>query len=353
MNPNARKNIIYSLVLFALLLLVYAWRSREPKSEVKVAVNKVSGSVSFVGKTMGVDYRVSYLDEGNRNFQSSIDSLLNAFNLSISSYEPTSEVNRLNLVDTLLNPSQTLVEVLQEANRMYDLSSGAIDPTQVPIERIWNFSTSGAQLADSTDVRIFQALVGLKKISVTDTLIRKITRGMIFDFSRSAKGIALDRIGELLEAKKVKNFLVQIGGENLAKGVNEQGELWKIGLNYLADSLGGKAQGVVALQNQAISTAGNLEQFYTRDSLRLAFQVDPRTGYPVTNDLLSATVICSDARTADALADALLVMGRSQAIQLDSTRNDIQMILIFNERGGKMKQYVSPDLEPFLSFPIK
>lgn len=353
MNPNARKNIIYSLVLFAMLVLVYAWRSREAKSEEKITISKESGSVSFFGKTMGVDYQVVYLDERNRNFQSSIDSLLNEFNLSISGYEPTSEVNRLNLVDTLLNPSNTLVEVLKEANRVYDLTAGALDPTQGPIERIWTISPSGAQLADSADVRIFQTLVGLKKISISDTLIRKATSGIVFDFSKSAKGFALDRIGAFLGAKSIKNFLIQIGGENLAKGVDEKGELWKIGLNYLGDSLGGKAEGVVALRDQAISTAGNFEKFYTRDSLKLVFHVDPRTGYPVTNGLLSATVISSDAKTADALADALLVMGRRQAIQLDSTRVDIHMILIYNERGGTMKQYVSPELEQFLSFPIK
>lgn len=353
MNPNARKNIIYFLVLFAMLLLVYAWRTREGKTETKVVATTESGKVSFTGKTMGTDYQATYLDEKNRDFQSSIDSLLNDFNLSVSVYEPTSEVNRLNVNDTLRLPSKTIVEMLQEANRMYDLTEGALDPSQSSVDKIWTFSPSGARLQDSTDVRIFQSLVGLKKVIVTDSLIRKTNPNIILDFSKSAKGFALDRIGSFLEGKGIKNYLVQIGGENLAKGVNEKGELWKIGLFYLADSLGSKAAGAVALQDQAISTAGNLEQFYIRDSLKLAFQLDPRTGYPATNGLLSATVISSDAKTADALADALLVMGWRRAIQLDSTRADLQMILIYNEKGGKMTQYVSPELGKFLSFPVK
>lgn len=352
MNPNARKNIIYSLVLFAMLLLVYAWRSREGKTETKVVSNSEAGRMAFSGKTMGTDYQVIYLDEKNRNLQSSIDSMLNEFNLSVSVYEPTSEINRLNVVDTLMKPSKTLVEMLQEANRMYDMTAGAIDPTQVPFDKIWSFSSSGARLQDSTDVRIFQPLVGLKKIIISDTLIRKTIPEISIDLSKTAKGFALDRIGAFLEGKGIMNFLVKIGGENLSRGVNEKGELWKIGLFYLADSLGSKAEGVIALKDQAISTAGNLEQFYTRDSVKLAFQLDSRTGYPVTNGLLSATVISSDAKTADALADALLVMGWRQAIQMDSTRSDLQMILIYNEIGGKMRQYVSPDLTQFLSFPV-
>lgn len=352
MNSNARKNIIYSLILFAMVVLVYAWRTREGKPETKLISNLESGRVSFSGKTMGTDYQVSYLDENDRNFQSSIDSLLKAFNLSISGYEPTSEVNRLNVNDTLLNPSKTLIQVLQEANRMYDETSGALDPTQGPFEKIWTFSSSGARLQDSTDVRIFQPLVGLKKLIITDTLIRKTTTGIILDFSKSAKGIALDQIGAFLDTKDIKNFLVQIGGENLAKGVNEKGELWKIGLFYLSDSLRTKAEGAVALRDQAISTAGSFEQFYIRDSLKLAYQLDPRTGFPTTNGILSATVISSDAKTADGLADALLVMGWQDAIRLDSSRSDLQMYLIYNKKGGPLEQYVSPELKPFLSFPV-
>ena len=235
---------------------------------------------------------------------------------------------------------------------MDDLTSGALDPSQGPIEKIWTFSPSGARLQDSTDVKVFQSRIGLKKIIISDTLIRKTTPGIILDFSKSEKGFALDQIGEFLEERGIKNFLIQIGGENLAKGVNEQGELWKIGLFYLADSLDSKAKGVVALHNQAISTAGNFEQYYTRDSVKLSYTIDPRTGYPVTNGLLSASVIGKDAKTADALADALLVMGWREAIRLDSTRSDLQMILIYNEKGGKMRQYVSPDLIQFLSFPV-
>lgn len=351
-NSNARKNIIYSLVLLAMVALVYAWRAREGREVVSGDKKNTSGTVSFSGKTMGTEYQLTYIDEQGRNFQSSIDSLLNEFNQSVSVYEPTSEVNRLNVVDTLVNPSNTLIEVLRESNRMYDLTSGALDPTQGPLEGIWTFSASGALLKDSTEVGIFQSMVGLKKIIVTDTLIRKTNPGIVLDFSASAKGFALDQIAEFLETKRVKNFLIRIGAENLTKGVNEKGELWKIGLFYLADSLGSKADGVVALRDQAISTAGNFEEFYSRDSLKLAFQLDPRTGYPAKNGLLSATVISPDAKTADAMADALLVMGWRNAAQIDSTRTDLQMILIYSELGGKMRQYVSPDLEQFLSFPI-
>lgn len=353
MNPNARKNIIYSLVLFALVLLVYAWRTREGKTPQNTEKKSDSGKVVFSGKTLGTDYQITYLDQNNRNFKPSVDSLLNVFNLSISNDEPSSEINGLNFRDSLLSPSETLLDVLKEANRMYDLTGGALDPTQQPIEKIWSFSSSGARLQDSINVRIILPLVGLKKVVVTDTLIRKSTSGVFLDFSKSAKGFALDLVGGLLEEKGIKNYLIQIGSEILAKGTNEKEELWKIGLYYLSDSLGSKAEGSVAVQDKAVSSVGNFEQFYTLDSVRLSYTLDPRTGFPVNHGLLGGTLIGSDAKTTDALADALMVLGWREAVRLDSTRSDLQMILIYNEKGSGMKQYISPDLKPFLSFPVK
>ena len=353
MNPNARKNIIYSLVLFALVLLVYAWRTREGKSTADLDTQYQPGKVSFSGSTLDAEYRITYLDQNNRVFKPSIDSLFNAFSLSISTSEPTSELNRLNLRDTLTSPSKTLIQMLREADRNYNLSNGGLDPTQKPIEDAWTFSSSGPRLMDSTDIRSILPYVGLRKINVTDTLIRKSTTGISLDFSRSARGNMMDLVGAFLEEKGVKNYLIQIGGENLAKGINEREELWKIGVHYLADSTQAKADGIIALQDQAISTAGNFEQFYTKDSLRLSYTLDPRTGLPVSHGLLGVTVVAPDAKTADALSDALMVMGWREAIRLDSARSDLAMLLIYNEKGGRLRQYISSELSGFVSFPVK
>jgi FAD:protein FMN transferase len=353
MNSNARKNIIYSLVLLALVLLVYAYRTRQQRQPSEEVDLTVSGRVAFSGKTMGTDYQLTYLDEENRNFQASVDSLLTQLNQSISGYEPNSEVNRFNLLDTLLAPSSTLLDVLIEANRIFDLTQGALDPTHKALQNIWTFSPSGARLMDSVDVRQVLLGVGLKKVILTDSLIRKTNSGLTLDFNQSGKAYALDLIGEFLEGKGIKNYLVRIGGENLTKGVNEKGELWKIGILHLSDSAQAAAEGVVALQDKAISSTGDWKNFYTKDSVKVSFTLDPRTGYPVTHGLLAATVLGPDAKTADALADALMVMGWREALRLDSARQDVEMLLIYNEKGGKLTQYASPELVRYLSFPVK
>lgn len=353
MNPNVRKNIVYSLVLLAMVFLVYAYRTRQGRPSSESELTSENGRVSFSGKTMGTDYRVTYLDEEDRNFQPSIDSLLKALNQSISVYEPNSEINRFNVTDTLLGPSATLLDVLKAANQFYDLTQGALDPTQGAVAKVWTFSTSGARLQDSVDVREVLLGVGLKKVILTDSLIRKTNGGLTLDFSNSGKGYAIDLIADFLEKRGIKNYLAQIGGENLAKGVNEKGELWKISLLHVSDSLDSPAEGVVALQNKAISTAGDWKQVYSKDSILLSFTLDPRTGYPVNHGLLGATVIGPDAKTADALADALMVMGWREALRLDSARQDLEMLLIYNEKGGKLTQYVSPELVRYLSFPVK
>ncbi|GAB3228318.1 FAD:protein FMN transferase [Algoriphagus aestuariicola] len=353
MNPNARKNIVYSLILFAVVLLVYAWRTREERSANRNLEPHQPGKVAFFGNALDAEYRVTYLDEDNRVFKPSIDSMINAFSLIISISEPTSEINRLNFRDTLLSPSSVLLDVFGEANRVFDLYGGAIDPTMKPIEDVWTFSRAGARLQDSLDIRLVLPLVGLKKIAVTDTLVRKSFSGIFLDFSKSAKGYLMDMMAEFLEERGIENYLIQIGGENLAKGKNERDELWKIGVYYLADSLGARADGIVALQNKAISTAGDFQQTYTEDSVRLSYTLDPRTGLPVRHGLLGVTVVGPDAKTADALSDALMVLGWREAMKLDSSRSDLAMLFIYNERSGKLKQYVSPELTDFLSFPVK
>jgi thiamine biosynthesis lipoprotein len=352
MNPNARKNIIYSLVLFALVLIVYAWRTREGASPEKGTEISYPGKVAFSGNTLGTEYRVTYLDENNRVFKPSIDSLLAALHSSIDLADPASEINSLNFQDTVTAPSNTLIEVLKEANRIYDMTGGAIDPSQRPLEDRWSFSPTGAILQDSSDLRNTLSMVGLKKIIVTDTLVTKSTSGVSLDFSKFTRGYAVDVIGTFLQNKGIANFLVQIGSENLANGLNEKGELWKIGLFYISDENGSKSSGVIALENQAISTSGNFEQFYTKDSLRLSYRVDPRSGLPVSHGLLGVTVVAPDGKTADGMADAIMVLGWQEAIRLDTTSN-IDMLLIYNVQGGKMKQYVSPNLRKVLSFPVK
>ncbi|WP_425636732.1 FAD:protein FMN transferase [Algoriphagus yeomjeoni] len=353
MRPNARKNIIYSIVLLVAIMLVYSWRNRDKTvTELTETTVAVAGKMSLSGKTMGTTYNITYLDEESRDLQPSIDSLLVVFNKSLSTYIPDSELSKFNLGDTLDFNLPYLLPVLQESKVVFDNTNGAFDPTVGPLVNIWGFGPSGPELKDSVDIKNLLATVGFNKIEFDQTQLRKKVPGIYLDFSAIAKGYGSDVVADFLKNRGISNYLVEIGGELVANGVNEKGELWKVGVNRPEESANASDLiSIIALQDRGMATSGNYRNFYVRDSVKISHTINPATGYPVTHTLLSATVLAANCMTADAYATAMMVMGKDRAIALDSALSEIEVFLIYDDGNGGFKTFASENLKPFLSFP--
>ncbi|WP_296705057.1 FAD:protein FMN transferase [Algoriphagus sp.] len=351
MRPNARKNIIYSLVLLAMVILVYSWRNQNPKTAEQEKEFEVNGKLTLSGKTMGTTYNITYLDDEGRDFQPSIDSLLVVFNQSLSTYIPDSELSRFNNSDTLDYELPYLYPILQASKEINLKTSGAFDPTVGPLVNIWGFGPTGPELKDSVDIQNLLKLVGFEKVDFDSEQVRKKVSGIYLDFSSIAKGYGVDVVAEFLSSKGIKNYLVEIGGELVAGGVNENGELWKVGVNRPEESSSASDLfSIIALQDKGMATSGNYRNFYVRDSVKISHTINPKTGYPISQNLLSATVIAEDCMTADAYATALMVMGTEQAIALDSALDEIEVFLIYSDENGEFKTFASEELKPYLSF---
>ena len=353
MRPNARKNIIYSIVLLVAVMLVYSWRNRDQTdttiTETTVAV---AGKISLSGKTMGTTYNVTYLDEESRDLQSSIDSLLEVFNQSLSTYIPDSELSTFNSRDTLNFELPYLLKVVEASKKVYDNTNGAFDPTVGPLVNIWGFGPGGPELKDSVDIKNLLATVGFDKIEYDHKQLRKKISGIYLDFSAIAKGYGSDVVADFLKNRGISNYLVEIGGELVANGVNEKGELWKVGVNRPVESANASDLiSIIALKDRAMATSGNYRNYYMRDSVKISHTINPATGYPVNHTLLSATVLASDCMTADAYATAMMVMGKDEAIQLDEKLDEIEVFLIYDDGMGGFKTFASESLKPYLSFP--
>lgn len=353
MRPNARKNIIYSIVLLVAVMLVYSWRNRDKtETELTETTVAVAGKMTLSGKTMGTTYNITYLDEESRDLQSSIDSLLVVFNQSLSTYIPESELSQFNLGDTLDFNLPYLLPVLEASQKVYENTNGAFDPTVGPLVNIWGFGPTGPELKDSVDIKNLLATVGFSKIEFDQKQLRKKVAGIYLDFSAIAKGYGSDVVAEFLKNKSVSNYLVEIGGELVANGTNEKGELWKVGVNRPEESANASDLiSIIALQDRGMATSGNYRNYYVRDSVKISHTINPATGYPVNHNLLSATVLAKDCMTADAYATAMMVMGTEKAIALDSTINEIEVFLIYDDGNGGFRTFASESLKPFLSFP--
>ena len=351
MSPNAKKNIVYSIVLLGLVLIVYLYRSGTNSQASNEEVARKNGLISWNGEFMDQPYLFLYHPE-RANVKDKLDSLLTHQAQLYSVDSPSSALYQLNRQDSLLKPSKDLLALLRMVSQDSRNSENTWDPSSGILYEGWSFSTSRATIKDSVNIAALLENVGMPNFILSDTLIRKAKTGLKINLLDYGQTLALAQVALFLERQGIRNYFLQIGKYTLANGVNERQELWKLKTKY-PDSLGGAKEGWVALQNRGAATAGDFTQSYKQDSIQKAWVLDPRTGYPVNHGLLQTTVLAKNTKTAAILAQSLLVRGWQDAVRIDSARKDIEMILIYNEKGKGLRLYASPELKAMLSFPMK
>lgn len=342
---NYQKNAIYSLVLLSLVVAVYLYRQNYQTQEIYLS-----------GVTMGqISYQVKYtaLNTKENNFQSEVDSLLKAFNQSLSTYIEDSEISTFNKKSRYRYDSDLFYPVLQKSQEIFEATQGSFDPTVAPLVNAWGFGFEKKAFPDSSYIDSLKTLVGFDKITFNEDAVSKEKSGMMLDFSAIAKGYAVDKIAEFLERKNIENYLVIIGGEARAKGKNISGESWRIGIvNPQYRETGDQSpSGILPLNNQAVATSGNYENFYIRDGRKYAHTIDPKTGYPVEHSLLSASVIAADCMTADAYATAFMVMGLDKTKAFLKTQPDLQAFLIYADDKGNLQTFMSEGKAQMIAMP--
>ncbi|WP_339924010.1 FAD:protein FMN transferase [uncultured Cyclobacterium sp.] len=347
MQKSAKKNIIYSILLLLVVFMVYLYRQNKETVTSPISDNQ---KTVFSGKTMGTTYRVVYLDPGGRNFKKDIDSILVNFNQALSTYISDSELSRLNKYDSLVFESEYFYPVLKTSKEVFSLTDGAFDPTIGPLVNAWGFGPDGPSLQDSLGVKQLLERVGFENIVFDEKGVRKTETDVYLDFSAIAKGFGVDVVARFLSEQGIQNYLVEIGGELKGNGVNEKGELWKVGVSQPGEEgLANEIYSIVALENKGLATSGNYRNFYIKDSVKYSHTISPFTGYPVVHRLLSATVVAESCILADAYATAFMVLGMDQAKEIQKSVEGIEIFLIFNDDQGQIQSYVSDGLAPFLT----
>ncbi|OHX66393.1 FAD:protein FMN transferase [Flammeovirga pacifica] len=339
---NRKKNIFYSIFLFAFIGLTYLYRSyNEPKAT----------HFHVRGTTFGVvPYNVKYIDEEGRTLDAEIKKVLADFNQSLSTYIPSSEISRFNSGTSFSYETNFFYPVLKESKVIYDISNGAFDPTIQPLVKGWGFGPGKTPTIKESEVDSILQYVGFDKyITFDEKTVTKSREGVELDFSAIAKGYAVDVVAKLLDDKNIVKYMVEIGGEVVCRGHNEKENVWKIGIDNprFKEGNGEALSVIVSLDNKALATSGNYRNFYVKDGKKYAHTLDPRTGYPVQHSLLSASVFSSSCMASDAYATAFMVAGLEEAIKIVETQKDLEAILIYDD-NGEMKTYVSKGAEAYI-----
>lgn len=280
------------------------------------------------GKVFGTYYSIQY--QSTVDLDTAIQATFRAFDRSLSMFNPESVISHINRNQDTVTDAY-FEQMWAQAARVYQESNGAFDITVAPLVNLWGFGFKNREQVTAAKVDSLLPLVGFGKVSLADHRVQKTDPRIMLDASAVAKGQSCDVIAALLAAHGCENYLVDIGGEVVAKGVNRQGKPWRIGITKPKDDPTGQSKDmeeVISTTDLYMATSGNYRNFYYEGQQRRSHTIDPRTGYPVQHNLLSATVVASSCMRADALATACMVLGEDKALQLINTHDDAECFLI-------------------------
>ena len=303
------------------------------------------------GRTMGTTYHVTVVHgpfDRPRGLEDRIDHRLEEINQRFSTYRPDSEINRFNRWPAGEKPFKATDEfyrLLETAARIHRLSDGAWDGTVRPLVDLWGFGPAPAtgKVPTAEAIAAQRAKVGFGQIRLgPGRTIAKARDDLTLDLASIAKGYGVDALAALVRAAGYRDFLVEIGGEVFAAGHRPDGRAWQVGINTpRADAPADAVYRVVALADRAMATSGDYRNFFEAGGRRYAHIIDPRTGWPVGNGVVSVSVTAPDCTLADGLATAVMVMGATRGLALIERLPGVEALILIAEDGRRIQAHSS------------
>ncbi len=303
--------------------------------------------ITNYGEAQGSYYHIKYMSNYGEDYHLQIDSILQEVDSSLSIYKEYSLISRLNSgeelkTDTIFNT------VFFAAQKVFLESGGSFDCSVSPLVKAWGFykdRLGDSLVIDSVKFRKILQNIGFQKIQlIGDSLV--MSDYMQLDFNAIAQGYTVDLIANYLDRMNILNYLIEVGGEIIAKGKNSDGKIWRIGVDKpLVDiDVDSRFQFILDLQDKALATSGNYRKFYEQDGVRYSHVINPITGFPARNRLLSVTVIYDNCMLADAYATAFMVMGVRKTKEFLKKRPEFEVYLIYSSPDGEWRTYISPGM---------
>lgn len=296
------------------------------------------------GMVFGTFYSITY--QNDKSLKKEIEAQLQEVDNSLSPFNQKSIITAINNnKPTKLN--DMFLTVFDLAKQVSDDTEGAFDITVAPLVNAWGFGFKNDCPPTKHVVDSLMQLVGYQKVSLYGKSIKKKDPRIMLDCSAIAKGYGSDVVARFLKKQGVKNFMVEIGGEIVTSGINPKRVPWAIGVEKpVDDSLAQskELQTVLNITDIAMATSGNYRNFYYKDGKKFAHTIDPKTGYPVQHNILSATVLCSECARADAYATSFMVMGLEKAKAVLDRHHDMKAYIIYDDHG-QYKVWKSEGLE--------
>ncbi len=319
-----RVNTIITLTIFLLL----------------IACQKEKDYIHLHGDALGTTFSIKY--QNNTNYSTSIDSLFTILNNSLSTYHANSIISEINRGDSTVITDNHFENVFLKAKRIYGETNANFDPTVGTLVNAWGFGPEKTdQELDSNTIKELMRFVGFDKVNLSNHTVKKDRPQIYIDFNAIAKGYSVDVIGLFFESKQIENYMVEIGGEMRVRGFNPNGKHWKVGIEKPLTDGSRAIESTLRLNDQSMATSGNYRKFrIDQQGKKHVHTINPKTGYPEQNKLLSASVISKlDCADVDAYATAFMVMGVEKTKEFLQNHTELQVVLIYLDDKNEIKIY--------------
>ena len=349
--------------LFSLFLFCILWLSCSDQPRIQ----------EYLGEAQGTTYHIKLVSLDGTDHSAAIDSILVDIDQSMSLYLDNSTINKVNGTDTIIEIDLYFHQVFNASKDIYIATQGAFDPAVLPLVKGWGFGKDKTPTIDSTKMDSLLALVDFQGVSLgldhqlnldhalkrycdsaqveIKYVLNKNKPHIQLDFNGIAQGFTVDVISDYLLNYGVNNYMIELGGEVIARGRKPNNQPWKIGIDQpLENADERKLQAIVPLVNKAMATSGNYRQFYVQNGIKYAHTINPKTGYPVTHSLLSATVITNDCALADGYATAFMVMGidRSKEFLRINPQLGLDVLFIYANAEGEWETFASEGMKELI-----
>lgn len=297
-----------------------------------------------MGAALGTSYSIIYLADSEVDFQTEIDSVFDAVNRSMSTYIPTSDISKINKGDSTLIVDSMFEKVFELSQEIYQSTNGYFDPTVGTLVNAWGFGPGEQIELDSTKVDSLLNYVGFGKVAMTGNRTIKKHPEIRFDFNAIAKGYAVDRVALMLDGKNISDYLIEVGGELVAKGENKlKKKPWLVGIDDPQGENRGNPKKLIFLKDRAMATSGNYRKFRIDPDTgkKYVHIVDPKSGYTKNSVTLAVTVLAETCAKADGFATAFMAMDLQEAKKVLSDQKELDAYIIYLGENNMPQEFMT------------
>lgn len=291
------------------------------------------------GYAQGTDYSIKYFAKDSVITKRSVDSILNEIDSSMSLYKPYSLISRFNASNDGMDLDTHFAAVMRRSFAINQDTRGKFDVTVAPLVQVWGFGVLPVKsFPDSAAISAILPCVGMNNLVLKGNHLKKDMPCVQVDLNGIAQGYSVDVVANFMLMKGLRAFVVEIGGELRMKGPKPDGTAMRIGIEGPAESAKAEPviRHVISINNGAVTTSGNYRKFLQKGSKKIAHLIDPKTGYPLDNAMISVTIYAKDAITADGYDNAIMAMDVKEAIDFVNAKKGMEAYMIYHKADGSI-----------------